>query len=79
MLTRKLTNPKWFRVGIDGKWSQMDHVFATEFTGSDGNVAVSACEVDPYSHAKDQSTVRYAEPDGFTVQCPACLAWLEET
>jgi hypothetical protein len=74
---RRLTNPKWFRIGIDGKWSQFDHLFATSVEGTDGNSTTSACGVEPYAHAKNQSTVGFASPDGFTEQCPGCLAWLE--
>ena len=71
---RKLARPRWFLIGIDGRWSKYDHLFATKEEGADG---VSACGVDPTEHARDLASIRYAEPDGFTDQCPGCLAWQE--
>jgi hypothetical protein len=70
-----MSAPKWFRIGIDGKWSQFDHLFATQFDGTEGDPAKPACGVDAYAVARNPATVGFAEPDGFTDQCPACLEW----
>ena len=74
---RKISAPKWFLVGVDARWSKFDHIFPTQHAGTEGSCAVTACGVDPYEHARNQATVRFAEPDGFTAQCPGCLAWQE--